>query len=49
MNKKMIKIKQKYNLDLHEKEKEINKLKEKIISLEKSKNNIIRSNSDNKK
>ena len=45
----MIKIKQKHNLDLHEKEKEINKLKEKIKSLEKSKNDIIRSNSDNKK
>ena len=49
MNKKMNKIRQKYNLDLHEKEKEINKLKEKIKSLEKSKNDIIRSNSDNKK
>ena len=43
----MIKIKQKHNFDLHE--KEINKLKEKIKSLEKSKNDIIRSNSDNKK
>ena len=49
MIKKMSKIKQKYNLVLHEKEKEINKLKEKIKSLEKSKNDIIRSNSDNKK
>ena len=45
----MIKIKQKHNLDFYEKEKEINKLKEKIISLKKGKNNINMNNFDDKK